>query len=447
MQRQLVVISALGLCSAVPFVQRCGSNLCFNGSSVRFAGANIYWLGLDENVPPGTIAYPTKFRIVDALTTAATVMGATVVRGHTLGISVGNPLSFEPSLGVFNDSALDAADYAIFVAGELGLRLQVPLTDNYHYYHGGKHTWTDWLGIPESDFYTNSTAIAAYQTYVKMRLAHVNPYNGLAASADSTIMMWETGNELLAPAGWTNNVSAFIKALAPNQLVMDGNYGVNSATLDTPTVDAYSDHFYPVDIGRLESDIATVAAADKLFVVGEFGWTSGNVSGFLAEIEGSVGVAYDAYWSLFPHADTHGFVAHNDGFSVNWPGNNAAMASAASVFRQHAYAMAGQQPPANSIPGAPLITALSPSVGTNTIAWRGAAGGGNYSVEVSSNGAAGPYVVVCNQCANDNDTPWHFNLPLAVGAFVRVRAANVQGQHGPYSPINITSSAYHENWN
>ena len=34
----------------------------------RFAGTNLYWLGLDENV--GGVDYPTYFRIRDALDTA-----------------------------------------------------------------------------------------------------------------------------------------------------------------------------------------------------------------------------------------------------------------------------------------------------------------------------------------------------------------------------------------
>ncbi len=52
-------------------------------------------------------------------------------------------MSFEPALGVFNAAALDAADYAIATAEKLGLRLVVPLTDNYAYYHGGYHNFCD----------------------------------------------------------------------------------------------------------------------------------------------------------------------------------------------------------------------------------------------------------------------------------------------------------------
>src|SRR5947209_17322511 len=48
------------------FVIRSGAQLFLHGKPFRFAGANIYWLGLDENV--GGIDYPTQFRVDDALT-------------------------------------------------------------------------------------------------------------------------------------------------------------------------------------------------------------------------------------------------------------------------------------------------------------------------------------------------------------------------------------------
>jgi len=87
-----------------------------------------------------------------------------VVRSHSLGISTGNSLSYEPSFGVFNEAALRAADNAIAIAGSLGIKLVVPLTDNYHYYHGGKHDFTDWNGVPESEFYTNAAVSSNLRT-------------------------------------------------------------------------------------------------------------------------------------------------------------------------------------------------------------------------------------------------------------------------------------------
>src|SRR5438270_7602403 len=105
------------------FITRQGSQLRLNGKAFRFSGANIYWLGLDENV--GGIDYPTHFRVDDALATAQ-LMGATVVRSHTLGISVGCSLCIEPSQGNFNETALRYVDYVIMSAKQHGLRLIIP---------------------------------------------------------------------------------------------------------------------------------------------------------------------------------------------------------------------------------------------------------------------------------------------------------------------------------
>ena len=107
------------------------------GQPARFAGANAYWLGLDENVliNGSKVNYPTHFRVDDAFETAAG-MGALVIRAHTVGVSTGNPLSFEPQLGVFAEGdgkASDHIDYAVYRAGLSGIRLIVPLTDNYAY--------------------------------------------------------------------------------------------------------------------------------------------------------------------------------------------------------------------------------------------------------------------------------------------------------------------------
>ena len=121
------------------FIQRNGSNLQIEGNNVRFAGANIYWLGLDENGSPG-IAYPDPFRVEDAIQTAVQTMGATVIRAHTLGISVGQKgLSFEDQLNDFTNSGIAHIDYAIYIARKYKVRLIIPLVDNWDYYQFGIH--------------------------------------------------------------------------------------------------------------------------------------------------------------------------------------------------------------------------------------------------------------------------------------------------------------------
>lgn len=173
------------------FVTRIGTTLYANNATFRFAGANMHWLGLrDDNT------YPSQTDIDNGFASAQ-AMNTTVVRAHTLGISVGCPLCIEPTLNSFNDTAFASIDYAIKVAHDHGIRLIIPLTDNWHYYHGGKHTFTDWENdTSEDDFFTNPTVIADFKTYIAHVLNHVNQYTQVALKDDPTIMAWETGNEL-----------------------------------------------------------------------------------------------------------------------------------------------------------------------------------------------------------------------------------------------------------
>jgi hypothetical protein len=46
------------------FITRNGDQLKLGGKRFRFGGANIYWLGLEENI--NGIRYPTKFKITEA---------------------------------------------------------------------------------------------------------------------------------------------------------------------------------------------------------------------------------------------------------------------------------------------------------------------------------------------------------------------------------------------
>ena len=268
------------------FVQRNGSQLSLNGEIFRFAGANIYWLGLDENVRDefgNPHNYPTQFRIDDALRTAHE-MGANVVRSFAV-LSVGCELCIQPSTGVFNEAAFESFDYALKQAREYHIRFILPLVDNYHYYHGGRRNYTDWHGIPADNFYTNPVVIEDFKKHIAFVLNHVNPLTGLAYKDDPTIMAWETGNELQSDSAWaytswTREIANYIKSIAPNQLVADGRSALSAYTthldmdaLALKSVDMVSGHYYPLDAAFLNTDLEQARQAGKVFFVGEYDWT------------------------------------------------------------------------------------------------------------------------------------------------------------------------------
>eukprot|EP01130_Rhizamoeba_saxonica_P015946 TRINITY_DN7272_c0_g1_i1.p1 TRINITY_DN7272_c0_g1~~TRINITY_DN7272_c0_g1_i1.p1 ORF type:complete len:416 (+),score=76.80 TRINITY_DN7272_c0_g1_i1:2-1249(+) len=405
----LLALLLSSILASSQFVQRNGLSLYLDGHPYTFAGSNMYWLGLDENV--GGIHYPTKFRVDDAFYTASE-MGANVVRGHTLGISTGNPLSFEKSLNNFDFAEpLDVIDYSIYVASKFNIKLVIPLTDNWHYYHGGKHDFTDWNNLTESLFYTNNKVISDFKHYITNLLNHKNKYTGLLLRDDPTILAWETGNELRPPVSWTKTISEHIKTISPNHLVLDGNPGIDLLALRIETVDIYTGHYYPMSITEASLDYTAVHEAGKVFYIGEYGWAKGSYSRFseFLDVIETLRVPGDTYWSFFPHLDTHGFVQHNDGYTLHYPGDSPDMEARVKRLRDHAFTVRNIPVPKHLPPKIPLITMCN----ATHISWRGAAAAGKYNVFVSEESENGPYSQICDQCADDNDTPWAF--PKAIG--------------------------------
>jgi mannan endo-1,4-beta-mannosidase len=422
-----VVFGPVAHASPAQYVTRHGSALELNGHAFRFGAANIYWLGLDENV--GGIGYPTRFRADDALRTAR-AMGAAVVRSHTLGISTGDPKSLEPSLDHFNDAAFASIDYAVADARRLGLHLVVPLTDNWSWYHGGRGNFTTWLGLPADAFYTDPAAIAAFERYIDHLLNHRNPLTGVRYRDDPTVMAWELGNELNGMTRpWVDEIAGHLKTLSPRHLVAaESQFGVDPAALAAPAVDIVEVHYYPPTAEKVAADAATITGAGKVYFAGEYGSTSAEPA-LMSAMAADRDVTGAAFWSLFAHSDDHGYVQHDDGFTLHYPGDDADMRRHADAIRAFGLAMAGRPTTAVPPPGRPLITHLSRTGDTVTLTWRGATTAGAYTIQRAANDR---WRTLCDRCATDTAGTW---TGSAGPGRYRVVPFTLAGTPGPASPV------------
>ncbi|KAK5657077.1 hypothetical protein OQA88_3605 [Cercophora sp. LCS_1] len=405
-------------------VVRNGSTLLLNNTPWKAVGPNIYWLGLDENVVPPAgepyyaptkASYPHKGRVTEAMAVVK-AMGGTMIRAHTLGVSTGNPLSLMPSGGKINPQAFDAIDWAVWQARQYGLRLMIPLTDNFDYYHGGKYDFLRWNGFnlnrardeknpAVQNFYTNPKVVGSFKEYIRVLLTHVNPLTNLTYAQDPTIFAYETGNELCGPVWkdqdvpveWITDIGRLIKELAPQKLFVDGTYGVNKSHLAIAEVDIYSNHYYPISINQLKQDVALVATANKTYYAGEYAWNrpsstaDGDLVSWFREIENSGVVVGDSFWSLFgravPDCDVstcptgwggaepplppalreesrfdipQKFVDHNDGLTMQY--GNPAHEAQIKLVRQHFIKMSQGVSigAAAELPHVPCLAALAP---------------------------------------------------------------------------------------
>jgi mannan endo-1,4-beta-mannosidase len=479
----IVVVPRFTAARPNPFVTRSGSTLLVNRHVLRFSGANIFWGALDTDARTG-LNYPTPFRVQSALRTVAD-MGETVIRCQTCGISTGTPLSVEPTLGGFSQTALRHIDYFVAQAQAYGMKLIIPFTDNYAYYLGSYCDFTNWLHLstPQncpsaaavSAFYTNPKAIAAFERYIELYLNHVNYYTGVRNKDNPAFMAWETGNELPFGRGgaaeftkWTARIAAYIRSQDAHHLIMDGAVHPGIADLKLRDVDIVDQHYYQAGSSALNGDAALASSVHKVLVVGEYGWNSmAGLASFLSDIQRRPAVAGDAYWSLEPQNDFFGYVEHFDGYQLHFPGDNADVfdygggepvlahvtaESQVTDLRNHAYAMSGERAPGYPAPPAPGMTnvehVVSSTAGTgNLLEWRGSPGAASYQVLRSTTGAAGPWTRVATVGAGDTAAPW---LDRGAGAgpklWYQVTALNPTGIPGPPStPFQVVDKTFDDN--
>ncbi|KAG6945046.1 hypothetical protein JG688_00016767, partial [Phytophthora aleatoria] len=212
------------------FVTTSGTAFEVDGQPFYIFGTNAYWAS-EINWSEKDLATIFKTMATNDVTVCRTMGFADLTTVGTAPYNIVYQL-WENGKASINtkDNGLGYFDKVVAAAKAAGVKLVVPLVNNWSDY-GGMAAW----GKYHDDFYTNEKIKAAYKKYIA---TFVNRYK----QKDDTIMSWELCNECrcagsgggLAESGtcttktinaWMTEMSAYIKSLDPNHLVATGSEG------------------------------------------------------------------------------------------------------------------------------------------------------------------------------------------------------------------------------
>ncbi len=400
------------------FVTRRGDQLYIGGKPLRFVSFNIpNLLVIEDNysfTQPNPWRWPDEFEIEDALESVKQ-MGGQVVRTYVIsvwreGSDMGETVHVRCP-GEFNEEAFIALDKVLEVAGRKGIRVMIPLVDNWKWM-GGAPQYAAFRGKSEKEFWSDPQLIADFKQTIAYVLGRRNTFTGKLYRDDPAIFGWETGNEIDATAEWTREIAAYIRQLDPNHLIIDGRslHGIAPWQLDEPNTDVLSTHHYPHGKTDFAPPIKAARAATKgkkPYFVGEFGFVpTPHIKAVLDTVIAD-DIAGALLWSLRYHRREGGFYWHmevgtggNFYKAYHWPGfaSGAAYDETAvlALTRDKAFEI---QSLASSPITPPAPPRLLPIETPDAISWQGSAGASSYDVQRAAQ-VDGPWQSVSKDCSD-----------------------------------------------
>lgn len=418
----------------------------------RFMSFNIPNLHLVEDnfsfENPNPWRWPDEFEIRDSLESIRQ-MGGNATRIYVLsvkreGSDMGDHV-FVRGPGDFNEEAFRVLDKVLQVANETGVRVLIPLVDEWKWW-GGRAEYAKFRGKSADEFWTNPQVIADFKQTIRFTLNRVNTLTGVAYKDDPAIFGWETGNEIDSTPAWTREISAYIKSIDSNHLVVDGYslHGVRESSLDDPNIDVITTHHYPnTDTNYVEAITAahTKIAGRKPYFVGEFGFAPLEDLGQTMDLIIDKRISGGMLWSLRVHNRDGGFYWHSEPAGGNhykayhWPGFHSGdaydEAALLRLVREKAYQIRSMKVPPVPIPKQPK---LLPIPDVSRISWQGSTGANSYDVERGST-ASGPWTTVGENLSDAavQYRPLFSDETAEIGNeyFYRVRATNASGTSPP----------------
>jgi len=445
------------------FVTRQSDQLYDGDEPLRFISWNIPNLHNVEDaftfLGESPWRWPNDYEIADALESTRQ-MGGTAVRTYVLSVKrEGSDMGDHVHVlapGEFNEEAFAALDRVLAIANEKGVRVFVPLVDQWHWW-GGIRQYEAFRNKPADSFWTDPQLIADFKRTIAHLVNRRNTVTGQFYKDDKAILCWETGNEIDAPASWTKEIAAYIKSLDKSHLVMDGRSlrGVPPWSLDDPNVDIVTTHHYPGPVAIPDAVRKAIAdaAGKKPYLVGEVGFVPNDQMRqvFDDAIQSkAIGVLV---WSLRFRNRDGGFYAHSEPAAegrykaYHWPGFASGDAyderELLQLVRAKAYDIRGETQPELPIPApAELLPIDDPA----RIAWRGATGASKYDVQ-RSRSADGPWDTI-GESVDDAALyyrPQYADMSAAPGEsyFYRVVAKKTLGAAAPSNVVGPVMPATH----
>lgn len=444
------------------FVTRTGDSLMDGETPIRFVSWNVPNLqSIEDDIKLGGGSpwrWPDAFEVADALESVRQ-MGGTVVRTYVLsvareGADFGDHVHVRAP-GQFNEEAFAALDRVMAQAHKSGVRVIIPLVDNWKWM-GGAEQYAAFRGMTGKQFWTDPQLIADFKRTIHFVVNRRNTLTGRLYRDDPALFGWETGNEIDAPPAWTREIAAYIKSLDTNHLVIDGVslHGVPLTSLDDPYVDVVTTHHYPGPRVDILSDVKqgiAAAAGKKPYLVGEVGFVPNDeIAAVIEAVKGSQAAGV-LLWSLRFHRSAGGFYWHSEPAvgglykAYHWPGFDSGEGyherELMALVRQQAFAIRGMQAPAMEIPGPPTML---PGADSAKLSWQGSAGASSYSIERAPT-AEGPWETIATGL---DDARWPYRplfvdsaAPVGGPSYYRCTAHNQAGASAPSDPIGPEKSS------
>ncbi|KAI8825769.1 glycoside hydrolase superfamily [Fimicolochytrium jonesii] len=245
--------------AAAGFIIRSGTNLFdpSTNTTLRFVSFNTPTLSLQDDP---SFVVPTPFE-QDDLLSSIQQMGSRVVRMYALSVQMPSETATatkhivksatDGKIGL-QEVVMRGLDSALALARQRNVKVIIPLIDRWEWW-GGISSFVQLVdaSLPTSAFFTNTAVISSFKSIIVQLLTRNNTVNGIPYRNDSTVMLWETGNELelddgKTPAAWTRDIAAYIRSFDSQHLIMDGSFkhGWDAEVLADPNIDVFSNHFY-----------------------------------------------------------------------------------------------------------------------------------------------------------------------------------------------------------